>query len=107
MYNYVLLYTGGHQPASETERKKFWDEWNTWYKKLDKAVIDQGYMFSPEVKNIGTDGRISDGPIGTMATGYTIIKAISLDAAVQLAKNCPALRNGAKISVYETVPTMA
>jgi hypothetical protein len=41
-----------------------------------------------------------------MVTGYTIIKAMSLDAAIQLAKSCPALKYGAKISVYETVNAM-
>jgi hypothetical protein len=107
MSNYVLLYIGGGMPATEIERKKDIDEWMTWYKKLDKAVVDQGNPFSPMAKNISGDGRIYDGPIGSMVTGYTIIKAISLDAAVQLAKSCPVLKGGCKISVYETIDAMA
>ncbi len=103
MSNYVLLYSGGNMPTSDREREKSTEEWNTWYKKLDKAVVDQGFPFAPMAKNITGEGRVSDGPAGTMATGYTIIKAMSLDAAIQLAKSCPALHNGAKISVYETV----
>lgn len=106
MSNYVLLYTGGNMPATETERKKIYDEWMDWYKKIDKAVVDQGNPFSSMAKTIMTDGRVSDGPAGTMITGYTIIQAMSLDAAVQLAKSCPALKNGTKISVYETISTM-
>ena len=107
MSNYVLLYTGGGMPANETERKKITDEWMEWYKKIDQAVVDQGNPFSPMAKNITGDGRINDGPAGSMITGYTIIKAMSLDAAVQLAKSCPALKSGAKISVYETISAMA
>lgn len=107
MSNFVLLYAGGGMPATDTERKKINDEWTAWYKKLGNAVVDQGNPFSPMAKNITGDGRIIDGPIGTMLTGYTIIKAMSLDAAIQLAKNCPALKNGSKISIYETVSTMA
>jgi len=107
MSNYVLLYTGSGMPASEAERKKIDNEWTTWYKKLDKAVVDQGYPFAPMAKNISQDGRVYDGPIGSMVTGYTIIKAMSLDAAVQLAKSYPALKHGAKISVYETINAMA
>ncbi len=94
-------------PSTDTERKKSYDEWNAWYRKMDKAIVDQGNPFSPMAKSISTDGRISDGPGGSMVTGYTIIKAMSLDAAVQLAKSCPALKNGTKISVYETVNSMA
>jgi hypothetical protein len=107
MSNYVLLYTGGGMPATETERKRITDEWNAWYKKIDKAVVDQGNPFSPMAKYISGDGKVYDGPIGSMVTGYTIIKAMSLDAAIQLAKSCPALKSGAKISVYETINAIA
>jgi hypothetical protein len=107
MSNYVLLYTGGGMPATEAERKKITDEWMAWYKKIDSAVVDQGNPFSPMAKNISGDGKVFDGPVGSMVTGYTIIKAMSLDAAIQLAKSCPALKNGSKISVYETINAMA
>jgi len=106
MSNYVLLYYGGSMPATEDERKKVTDDWMAWYKKIDNAVVDQGNPFSPMVKNITGDGRISDGPSGSMPTGYSIIKAISLDAAVQIAKSCPVLKRGARISVYETFNAM-
>jgi hypothetical protein len=107
MSNYILLYTGGGMAANESERKKITDEWNAWYKKLDKAVVDQGNPFSPTAKYISGDGKVYDGPVGSMVTGYSIIKAMSLDSAIQLAKSCPALKSGAKISVYETINAMA
>ena len=106
MSTYVLLYTGGGMPTTEAERKKITDEWMAWYKKNDKAVVDQGNPFSPTAKYISPDGKVYDGPVGSMVTGYTIIKAMSLDAAIQLAKSCPALKNGTKISVYETIKAM-
>ena len=107
MSNYVLLYTGGGMPTNETERKRITAEWMDWYKKNDKAVVDQGNPFSPMAKYISPDGKVYDGPVGSMVTGYTIIKAMSLDAAIQLAKSCPVLKSGAKISVYETIKAMA
>lgn len=107
MSNYVLLYTGGAMPTTDAERKRITDEWMAWYKKIDKAVVDQGNPFSPMAKYISGDGKIYDGSIGSTITGYTIIKAMSLDAAIQLAKSCPALKSGAKISVYETINAMA
>ncbi|HSB65812.1 MAG TPA: hypothetical protein VLD65_04490 [Anaerolineales bacterium] len=106
MSNYVLLYNGGGMPANDSERKKILDEWTAWYKKLDKAVIDQGNPFTPKAKSIWGDGKIHDSPDCPSVTGYTIIQAISLDAAIQLAKNCPALKYGAKISIYETMNSM-
>ena len=32
------------------------------------------------VKNIASNGTVSDGPVGTMVSGYTILMADSLDA---------------------------
>ncbi len=94
-------------PASESEIKKVNDEWMDWFRRLDKAVIDQGHPFSPMAKTISTDGRISDDHECEMLTGYTVIQAMSMDAAIQMAKSCPALKSGSKISVYETVNVMA
>jgi len=39
-------------------------------------------------------------------TGYSIIKADSLDAAVELAKGCPVFGGGASVQVVETYPVM-
>ncbi len=42
----------------------------------------------------------------TTQTSYSVIKADSLDATVALAKGCPVLQGGAKITVYETFDVM-
>ena len=39
-------------------------------------------------------------------SGYSIIKADSLDAAVETAKGCPVLAGGASLVVSETFPVM-
>jgi hypothetical protein len=41
-----------------------------------------------------------------MATGYSILKADSLDAAVEMARSCPVLQGGGRITVYETFQVM-
>ncbi len=106
MTKYLLLYTGGGMPEGEAENKAVMKAWEDWMGKLGKAVVDPGDPFKPGVKSIGTNGSVADGPIGTAATGYSIIEADSLDAAVKLAKSCPVLQGGAKISVYETLHVM-
>ena len=106
MSNYVLLYTGGGMPAAEAEQKKMLQEWQSWYTKLDGALVDEGDPFAPMAKNITKGGTVKDGVVGTPATGYSIIKADSLNAAVEIAKSCPVLRSGGQISVYETLKAM-
>ena len=106
MANYLLLYHGGKMPESEAEQKAVIDDWTAWYNQLGAAVVDPGNPFTPMAKSIASNGKVSDGPAGSMASGYTVIKADSLDAAAAMAKNCPVLKGGAQISVFETFNVM-
>ncbi len=106
MNNYLLLYSGGQMPATEMERQEITAAWMAWYSQIGGAVVDQGNPFTPMAKNISSDGKVNDGPIGIMATGYSVIKANSLDEAVRMTQGCPVLKGGAKISVYETFNAM-
>lgn len=106
MANFVLLYSGGSMPESQAEHAAVMKAWEAWFGGLGSAVVDGGNPFTPKAKSIASNGTVSDGPVGTMASGYSIIKADSLDAAVDIAKRCPVLQGGAQISVYETLPVM-
>jgi len=47
---------------------------------------------------------VTDSP--ATVSGYSIIKANSLDDATETAKGCPVLEGGAKVMVFETFPAM-
>ena len=100
--NYVMLYTGGRMPESETEQEATLKAWEDWYGKIGNALVDAGNPFASRTKSITSDGMIIDSSDDCMPSGYTIIQADSLEAAVSMAKTCPILKDGAKISVYET-----
>ena len=106
MANFLLVYIGGGMPASDAERKKVMDAWGAWFGRLGGAVVDPGNPIGPKAKSISSDGSVHDGAVGTAASGYSILKADSLNQAVELAKGCPVLESGARISVYETFPAM-
>jgi hypothetical protein len=106
MANLLLLYTGGSMPETKAEQDAVMAAWGAWYGKVGSNLVDGGNPFTPMAKSIASNGTVSDGPVGELATGYTIIKADSLDAAVALARECPVLQGGAKITVYETFPVM-
>ena len=107
MAKYLLLYSGGSgMPQTEAEQKAIIDDWTAWYNRLGGAVVDPGNPTSPTAKGIDSNGKVSDGPVGTMVTGYTILKADSLDGAVTLARGCPVLKSNGQISVFETFDVM-
>lgn len=102
MANYVLVFTGGGMPESEEEQASVLAAWGAWYTELGEAVADPGNPFNPTPMSIASDGTVSDGPIGTMASGYTILEADSMESAVGMAKKCPMLQGNGQITVYET-----
>jgi hypothetical protein len=104
--DYVLLYSGGKMPESDEEIAAVMKGWTDWAEGLGDAMKDLGNPFTPAAKTVSADGSVSDGPVGTMATGYSIISASSLNDAVDVAKGCPVLLGGGKISVYETFEVM-
>ncbi|HXZ06087.1 MAG TPA: hypothetical protein VEH81_14735 [Ktedonobacteraceae bacterium] len=106
MANFLLLYYGGKLAESPAEQEAANQAWGAWFGKIGSTLVDAGNPFTPTAKSISSNGRVSDGPVGELATGYTLIKADSLDAAVSTARECPIFQSGGKITVYETFPVM-
>ena len=100
--NYLLVYHGGQVPETPEEGAKAMESWNAWFASLGDAVVDGGNPVG-QVRTIGNNGTVSNGALNP-ATGYSVIKADSLDAAVALAKGCPILNGGlGSIEVGETL----
>ncbi len=104
MANYLLVYHGGGMPETPEENQKVMAAWNSWFGELGGALVDGGNPVS-QVKTIAPDGTVSEGT-SHRPTGYSIIKADNLDAAVKLAKGCPVLQGGATVEVAETFAAM-
>ena len=100
MNMYLLLYTGGVMPATEQANETMVGAWKEWLGGLGDSLID-GNPFIPNAKTVSPDGPVSDGPVGPMPSGYSMVKAASMDDAVEAARTCPAKDSGASISIFE------
>ena len=105
MATYVLAYKGGDMPESDDERNKIMSAWGAWFGSLGDSLVDGGNPFGPS-QTVASDGSVTDGGASDLS-GYTILKAENLDAAVAAAKGCPVLLSGASVEVYETIDVMA
>ena len=102
MTNYVFLYSGGNGvSADEAERAAQYAQWGRWFGELGAAVVDGGAA-SGSARTVGPGGAVSDGGSRGM-TGYSVVSADSLDAAVELARGCPVLGIGGAVDVYEAI----
>ena len=102
MAKYVLVFHGGSMPETEEESAAVMAAWGVWMEGLGSALTDPGNPFGRAV-TISSDGSTTEGGGANPASGYTVIDADSLDAAVTLAKGCPILVGGGSIEVTEAL----
>jgi len=103
MANYLLTYHGGTMPETKEEQDRSMAAWTAWFGSLGGALVDGGNPITHS-RAISPDGSVMDAT--SAPTGYTIVTADGLDAAVTLAKSCPVLAGGAVVVVSETIPFM-
>jgi hypothetical protein len=104
MAKYLLAYRGGGMPETPAEGEKIMAAWGAWFGQLGAAVADPGNPIG-KAKTINTDGSVA-GDGSSSLSGYSVISADNLDAAIALAKGCPVLSGGATIEVCETFEAM-
>jgi len=103
MANYLLTYYGGGMPETQEAQAQVMQAWTAWFGQLGDALVDGGNPTSIS-RAISPDGSVMDAT--SAPSGYSIIKAADIDAAVAAAKGCPVLAGGAAIVVSETFPAM-
>ncbi len=100
MGKYVLAYKGGGMPETEEESARVMAAWEAWYGVLGENIVDGGNPFGQtRVVSAGGEVTMADVPL----SGYTIINAADIDAAVAAAKGCPIFEAGGTVEVAETI----
>ncbi len=101
MTKYVLAYSGdiGEMPAEQAEVDQVMAAWGAWMEQLGESLVDGGNPFG-HANTISKGSEATDGGVGAL-TGYGIISADDMDAAVEAARGCPIIEAGGTVSVYE------
>ena len=98
MSNYLFAFYGSIWPGTPKKQQKVMGEWGKWFGQLGDAVVEKGAPTIPG-KIVDKSGVVDIGE--NPLQGYTVIKADNLDAAIQLAEDCPGIQAGGQIAVYE------
>jgi hypothetical protein len=107
MAEFLLLFRGVEDMVSQSspgEMQQHMNKWRVWMEELTK----KGHLLGGQpldvtgkvVANNGdtiTDGPFAEGP--EMVSGYLIIDAAGIDAAVELTKACPVFEMNGNIEI--------
>ena len=111
MKEYMLIFRNeenpnGNAPSAEQMRAVL-KEWQNWI----RGIAEQGKFSGtnrllPEGKTLKPGNVITDGPYveaKELIGGYVLVKAESLDEAIEIAKSCPNLKYGGNVEVRSTM----
>ena len=99
MTQFVLVYLGGNQPATPEEANDHFTKYMEWLKSLGDTVVIPTIPLK-DTTTVRSDGTIGEGGSSAMS-GFSIIKADSIEAAVSIAQSCPFLEIGGSLEVSE------
>jgi hypothetical protein len=112
MKDYLLIYRTDYNfmpdrtPEEMQAMTKRWMDWIGGIAAQNK-LTDRGNRLQASGKVIKSDKTITNGPYAEIKEsigGYSIIKAESYEAAIELAKGCPVLTIGGNVEVREISP---
>jgi hypothetical protein len=92
MSNYVYAYHGGKMPESPEEGAKHMAKWEAWAGGLGDTMVNPGSPLGMS-KTVSSGGVSDDGGSNPLS-GFSIVKADSMDAALEMTKGCPHLEHG-------------
>lgn len=93
-------------PAQMQERMTSWMNWMGSIAARNQLVSQGNRLGIKESKTVKADKTVTDGPyteVKEFINGYIIVKASSVDEAVDFAKECPILYGGGKVEVRPLV----
>ena len=110
MKEFMLIFIGGADPSalSPEDMQNQMMKWFAWVEKLKKEnIYSSGEALMPGGKHLkGAKHVITDGPFAEskeVVGGYFIVKANTLEEAIEIAKECPDLPYNSTIEVREVM----
>ncbi|MBV1896853.1 MAG: hypothetical protein KUG70_10360 [Rhodobacteraceae bacterium] len=100
MAQYIFAYHGGKTPETPQEGEKVMAAWTAWFEGMGTAMVQPGAPLGMS-KTVKKSGVTDDGGANPVS-GYTVVNAVDMDAAVKMAKGCPmVVDNSGSVEVAE------
>jgi hypothetical protein len=99
MAQFVLVYLGGNSPSSPEEANEHYSKYVEWVSSLGDSMVSPTIPLK-DTHTVSPEGTIREGGSSAMS-GFSIIKADSMEAALAMAQSCPFLEIGGSLEVSE------
>lgn len=96
---FVLVYLGGNHPSDPDAANKHFDKYMSWLSALGDAVVIPTIPLK-DTHTVSSDGTTEEGGSSAMS-GFSVIKAESMQAALAIAQSCPFLEINGSLEVSE------
>ena len=112
MKEFLMIFRNDYKAMSENTSPELLQnmlkDWMDWMGDIaaQNKIVDKGSRLSMTGKTVGPNLVISDGPyteVKELVGGYTLVRAESMDEAVELAKGCPILKAGGNVEIRNLV----
>ena len=99
MKQFVFVYMGGNPPSNPEDANKHFTKYTEWLSSLGDSVVIPTIPLK-DTNTVSTDGTIREGGSSTMS-GFSIIKADTMEDALSIAQSCPFLEISGSLEVSE------
>ncbi|MGB0855268.1 MAG: YciI family protein [Pikeienuella sp.] len=99
MAKFVFAFHGGGMPETPEEGEKVMAAWGAWMQGLGAALVNGGAPVGMS-KTVHAGGVNDDGGSNPLS-GYSVVEAPDMDAAIVMAQGCPILQSGGSVEVAQ------
>ncbi len=109
MKDFMFIFRGGLDPntAAPQDMEGNMQQWFAWVNDLrQRNIYTAGEALLPEGKTVRKQNLVTDGPFAEskeLVGGFFVVKAATLEEAIELAKGCPDLPFGGTVEVREVM----
>jgi len=101
MPTYVFAYHGGKIPETEQAKAAVMARWRDWIEGLGEQLVDKGNPVGKS-KTVSRAGVTDDGGANPLS-GFSVVAAADIDAAVRIAQTCPHLDSDGTIEIAPSI----
>lgn len=102
MAQYLFSYLGGNHPTTPEQGQQHFARYMEWLNALGDAAVSPANPLG-NTHCVKADGSVTEGSASAMS-GFTIVEAESMEAALAMARSCPFLEINGSLEVSEMLP---